>query len=295
LIGPQRRPYTQIRTLPIVDQLRDGRDAFLRLTARMEAGRGPVWTGRICSLETRKSFVVLFPVVIVPGLDNGGGVCAWKGMVCVNSTIPNCRNACCSYIRRMKNITVVLNRKLCCAVATMFGLSQLALASEPTALELIKQGNDYVGKDARDKVVQIRSEKSVGTLTPNIWYVVYYDVDATFKASEVKFGAGKKLTMTRPMRMLEMPNADKLLDPKKLKTDSDKAIKIATADPLLDKLTIRATQLWLDYSNNGPVWKVRLWASKLRNPNDMADIGDVYINAEDGEVTRRDLHINRVD
>ena len=195
----------------------------------------------------------------------------------------------------MKNITSVLNRKLCCAVATMFGLSQLAFASEPTALELIKQGNDYVGKDARDKVVQVRSEKSVGTLTPNIWYVVYYDVDATFKASEVKFGAGKKLAMTRPMRMLEMPNADKLLDPKKLKTDSDKAIKIATADPLLDKLTIRATQLWLDSSNNGPVWKVRLWATKLRNPNDMADIGDVYISAEDGEVTRRDLHINRVD
>jgi hypothetical protein len=88
---------------------------------------------------------------------------------------------------------------------------------------------------------------------------------------------------------------DEVLDAKKLKTDSDKAIKIATAEPLLDKLTIRATQLWLDTSNSGPVWKVRLWASKLRNPNDMADIGDIYISAEDGTVTRRDLHIDRVD
>jgi hypothetical protein len=85
------------------------------------------------------------------------------------------------------------------------------------------------------------------------------------------------------------------LDAKKLKTDSDKAIKIATAEPLLDKLTIRATQLWLESSSSGPVWKVRLWATKLRNPNDMADIGDVYISAEDGTVTRRDLHIDRVD
>jgi hypothetical protein len=33
----------------------------------------------------------------------------------------------------------------------------------------------------------------------------------------------------------------------------------------------------------------------LRNPNDMADIGDIYISAEDGTVTRRDLHIDRVD
>jgi hypothetical protein len=196
----------------------------------------------------------------------------------------------------MKIISSVLNRKVCCTVAAMFALSRLAVAAdEPTAFELIKQGNDYVGKDARDKVAQIRSEKSVGTLTPNIWYVVYYEPDATFKASEVKFGAGKKLSVTRPVRMFNPLKPDEVLDAKKLKTDSDKAIKIATAEPLLDKLTIRATQLWLDTSNSGPVWKVRLWASKLRNPNDMADIGDIYISAEDGTVTRRDLHIDRVD
>jgi hypothetical protein len=44
---------------------------------------------------------------------------------------------------------------------------------EPTAFVLIEQGNDHVGIDSKDKVVQIRSERSVGGMVPNIWYIVY--------------------------------------------------------------------------------------------------------------------------
>ena len=93
-------------------------------------------------------------------------------------------------------------------------------AAEPTAFDLIKEGNRYIGEQSKDKVVQIRSEKSIGSLTPNIWFVVYYDPDATFKATEVKFEAGKKSKVTRPMRMLEpVTGGQKTLDQAKLKTD----------------------------------------------------------------------------
>lgn len=169
-------------------------------------------------------------------------------------------------------------------------------AGEPTAFDLIKEGNRYVGEQCRDKVVQIRSEKSVGSLTPGIWYVVYYDTDATFKATEVKFGAGRKMKVTRPARVIELAGRDKeILDRNKFKVDSDKAIQIATAEPLLKPLTLRATQLWLQHSAEGPVWKVRLWAAKLQKPKAMADVGEVYISTESGKVVRSNLHINRVD
>lgn len=182
------------------------------------------------------------------------------------------------------------------SVALFLVLGTSAWAAETTALELIKLGNDYVGKDSRDQVVQIRSEKSIASLTPTIWYVVYYDEDATFKATEVKFGAGKKMKVTRPMRMLEpVTGKDKALDRSKIKIDSDKAISIATAEPLLKSVNLRATQLWLEGSAAGPVWKVRLWAAKLKNPTDDANIGEVFISAEDGKVTRSNLHINSVD
>ena len=181
------------------------------------------------------------------------------------------------------------------AILAICGLGQV-LADEATGLSLIKDANEYVGKDVRDQVVQLRSEKSVASIVPNIWYVVYYDKDATFKTAEVKFGAGKKLDVKHPMRQpFAYINDKNVLDQKTIKIDSDKAIKIATAEPLLDKLTIRATQLWLERVDGVQTWRVRLWAQKLRHPNDDANIGDVSLSAEDGKVLKSDLHIDRVD
>lgn len=201
----------------------------------------------------------------------------------------------------MKITTVTIKRKVVIAALALGTLCQAALAEEATAFSLIKAANDYVGKDARDQVVELRSEKSVNTLTPNIWYVVFYDPDARMKATEVKFGAGQKLDVQRPFRLLEMPKADKVFDRTKLKVDSDQAIKIASADPLLKNLTLKATRLWLesnykaDLSVTAPTWRVQLFAAKLRNPNDNADIGSVFISAQDGKVVKSDLHINSVD
>ena len=88
--------------------------------------------------------------------------------------------------------------------------------------------------------------------------------------------------------MLPLPAA-------KLKIDSDQAIKIATAQPLLKNLTLKATQLWLEHGDSGPQWRVKLWAAQLKNPNDDADIGVVIISSNDGSVIETDLHPNSVD
>jgi hypothetical protein len=170
-------------------------------------------------------------------------------------------------------------------------------AAEPTAFELIKEGNRYVGEQAKDKVVQIRSEKSVASLTPNVWFVVYYDPTATFKAVEVKFGAGKMLDVKRPFRVLEpVTGGHQPLDLDKIKVDSDAAIKTALSEPLLEKLTVTATSAKLERGEAGaPVWKVRIWAAKLRHPGDQADLGEVTLSAEDGKVIKNTLRPQRVD
>jgi hypothetical protein len=171
-----------------------------------------------------------------------------------------------------------------------------AESKDATAFELIKEGNRHVGEDAKDKVVQIRSEKSVGTMTPTIWYVVYYDLDATAKATEVKFGAGRKLEVKRPARIFELTGRGYLpMDRDKLKIDSDKALEIASSEPLLKNLKLLASRLTLETWDDSPAWKVRLWAAKLRNPSKDVDIGDVFISAETGKVRKADLHIDRVD
>lgn len=172
-------------------------------------------------------------------------------------------------------------------------------ASDATAFQLMKEANRHVGEDAKDKVTEVRSEKSVGSLVPNIWYVVFYDRDATAKATEVKFAAGKKIAVKRPSRLLEFGSGSyREMDRSKLKIDSNKAIETALKEPLLANLTITNTQLWLQRAgrdDDSPVWRVRLWAAKIRKPSDTAEIGDLYLSAEDGSVIKNNLKIHRVD
>lgn len=187
-------------------------------------------------------------------------------------------------------------RKILMTAVMTCAVSQLALAAGPTAFQLAKLGDDYVGVQSKDKVVQIRSDKSLASLTPDIWYVVYYDPDATFKAVEVKFGAGQKLDVSHPGRVLELWGDNKQqLDVSKLKIDSDKAIKLATEQPLLKNLTLKATQLWLEHGDTGPQWRVKLWAAKLKNPGEDVDIGVVTLSSDDGSLIKIDLHPDRVD
>ena len=69
----------------------------------------------------------------------------------------------------MKIRKIDVGFKLAVLGLMLSGLAHPLAAAEPTALSLIKEGNRYVGEDVKDQVVQIRSDKSVGGLTPNVW------------------------------------------------------------------------------------------------------------------------------
>lgn len=191
------------------------------------------------------------------------------------------------------------------AMAAVFASSLAARgADNPTAFQLIKEGDRYVGEQCKDKVVRIRSERSVGSLTPNIWYVEYYDPTAKLKATEVKFGAGKMLEVKRPLHLLEPVTGGELpLDAEKLKVDSDQAINTALKEPLLENIKVTATRLKLERVNEGvlgrsapgeAVWKVTLWAEKMRDPSRSIDIGEVWVSAADAKVVKIDLRPSRL-
>ncbi len=194
---------------------------------------------------------------------------------------------------KMKSLT----GKWLAALLLVGGLSQIANAAEPTAFDLVKEGNRHLGEEAKGRVVQIRSEKSVGGLTPNIWFVVYYDPDATAKATEIKFAAGTKVAVKRPARVLEsISGSYRELPKEKLKIDSDKAIEIVKNEPLIKNLALTNTELKLERGEGDqPVWKVKLWAAKIRRPSDTVNIGEIHISAEDGKVVKNDLKPGRVD
>jgi hypothetical protein len=197
---------------------------------------------------------------------------------------------------RMKKYSSFRQLLIFAVVCGLAGMAWLRVnAAEPTALQLIKVGNQFVGEPSKDKVLEIYSDKSLVGLTPSVWYVDYFDPDATGKLVEVKFGAGLKLDVKRPLKLFGGGGKEgNIFDLKKLKMDSDAALRIATSQQLLKPLTLNNTQMWLSRGDDGVVWKVRIWAAKLKDANFTAEIGDVYISSEDGKIVRADLHVERV-
>jgi hypothetical protein len=163
-------------------------------------------------------------------------------------------------------------------------------AAQITAFALVKEGDKFVAPQAKDKITQIHSEKSAGDLTPDVWYVDYYDSTAAFKTTEVKFVAGKMAEVKHPRHLLDSLSGTKSLAWKILKVDSDRALAIARKEPMLQKFDLRAAQFWLERTAIGSSWKIRFWAARPGKPDQMDDIGDLYISSKTGEILKNDLH-----
>jgi hypothetical protein len=200
-----------------------------------------------------------------------------------------------TYLACMNWLTNRPFRPALALLASLTLITTAALASDPTAFELVKEGNRYIGEQSKDRVVQIRSDKSIGGLVPKVWYIVYYDETAKLKAVEVKMVGGKMTAVTRPLRLLEAATSrHEELDPKRLKVDSDKALGIALKESILENLKISSTMLRLDHGDTGPIWKIRLWAEKLKNPLKTVEIGEIVLDAETGKISKLDVHIEKV-
>ena len=190
----------------------------------------------------------------------------------------------------------IYDTKIATVVAAGIALFQWAAgAADLTALELFKKGDQIVGSEAEGRLIEIRSEKSIASITPGIWYITYYDPNSSGRATEVKFEAGEKTEMKYKGSLLGTAKTPKELPKDKIKVDSDTAIKTAAGEPLLKNLTLKATRLILEGWQGIPTWKVRIWAAKLQKPGKMADVCEVFISAEDGKVLRSDLKISRVE
>jgi len=177
-------------------------------------------------------------------------------------------------------------------------LTQAAIA-ESSAFELVKAGNRYVGEQSKNKVVRVYSEKSIGTITPNIWFIAYFDPITNHRSSEVKFGAGNMMTVKKPVRPFDFVlGKAAVVDVGELKIDSTEAIKTALAQPLLENIKVTSSQLELKRVGKGsgePVWIVTLWATRISNTAKDAKVGEVTISALDGRVIESDIKPSRLD
>jgi hypothetical protein len=176
-------------------------------------------------------------------------------------------------------------------LALAWGASgQSVPATNLTAFALVKEGDKFIPPQAKDRITQIRSEKSEGGLIPSVWYVDYYDATTAFKVTEVKFVDGKMTEVNHPKHVLDMFTGTKQLEWRKLKVDSNRALAIGRKEALLKTTELKAVQFWLERTAVGSTWRIRFWTTKLTKPDETIDIGELYISSKNGEVLKNNLH-----
>ncbi len=175
------------------------------------------------------------------------------------------------------------------------GPGQSLSAAQVTAFALVKEGDKVIPPQAKNRIMQMHSEKSTGSLAPNAWHIDYFDPTAAFKTMEVTFVAGKVTEITRPRHLFNSLTGAKPLDWKKLKINSDHALAIALKEPMLKKLHLRATQFWLERTAIASTWKIRFWSARLGKPDQTVEIGDLYLSGKTGEILKNDLHTQGAD
>lgn len=168
----------------------------------------------------------------------------------------------------------------------------VVVLSKTTALQLLQKGNTHVSARSQNRVLEITSGKAPVEQPPQSWQVRYYDDKTTYNAVEVRFEGGEMERVYEPNRLLGIfaPGARKILDLAKVKIDSDKAIRIATAEAAAEELVARFVELKLERGYGGlPVWNVKLFGIVPGKAAEDSSLGYVIVLAEDGKVLKKAL------
>jgi serine/threonine protein kinase len=164
--------------------------------------------------------------------------------------------------------------------------------NEFTALQLVKLGNHYINEESQDEVIQITSEKTVESLTPESWRINYYNPKATFKVTEVRFENGKMIRVREPDRVFNIfaPGARKPMDLSTINLDSDDALKVVMDLPEAQAQTIISVEMKLQRGFGGfPVWQINLFGESQSNASYEKDLGTVILLATDGKILKNTL------
>jgi hypothetical protein len=169
--------------------------------------------------------------------------------------------------------------------------------AKATALAMVKVGNQYVHDQAKDKVIEIRARKERGNIPPPEWDILYDDqkeFGLTRTATEVHIrngqyeGAGQQgisgpagIGVRKPMPL------------ERLKIDSDRALQIARTSLGSDVPLIQGDFSLHSGPADLPVWTIKLWTSKSRDPRALVDLGFIEISAEDGSILKNALRPDR--
>lgn len=160
-----------------------------------------------------------------------------------------------------------------------------------TALQFVQLGDHYVTQNARDQVIAMISDKTVGDLVPKNWRILYHNEKATFNTTEIDFANNAMTRIHEPNRFFQMfSGANKPIDLSQVALDSDDALKIVMNVPEVRAASVIAVQMQLNRGYGGmPVWTVNLFGQSDSEIADDKNLGTIQLLADSGKILKNTL------
>jgi hypothetical protein len=157
-----------------------------------------------------------------------------------------------------------------------------------TAFQALPIAEGVVNPAAKKKLIQVWGDRSPQELTPEVWSYVFYDTTADQDGRKVTI-TGKTVSEIRDGYFevnrfrLAAYKADEVMDPKRLKIDSDKALDVVRKSTQLKEVKLSTVKFELRQEEDrmSPVWTLILIADKEGYEK---EIGTAKVCAESGTI-----------
>lgn len=173
-------------------------------------------------------------------------------------------------------------------VATLVSLSTPLQAKPLTAFQAQEIAAKNVQADSQKKLIAIRGERSATELTPDTWTFLFYD-DLASQQGRLVTVTGKAVSGIRDgyidlgrMRLAAY-KLEEVIEPSRLKVDSDKALTLLTQTNLLKPYSLSSVTYSLekDKGLKEPVWRLEVYVDKDGKED---NIGFARVSALDGKI-----------
>ncbi|MDZ4788304.1 MAG: hypothetical protein SH807_05115 [Blastochloris sp.] len=187
----------------------------------------------------------------------------------------------------------------------LLALTLVVASFSPSFALTAYQAKDVAKREVNDvakkSLVQIHGKRGAVGVYPLEWEILFYDPYADQDGTKVKVAGNVITQITQGYTQMDKARIfaykqDEILDPTRLKVDSNEIVKILSRSSALNNVKITSVDLSLSKMSKGPMgsamWSVVMYAKDSKQEE--VEFGKAQINAESGQILQLKIDLKKL-
>jgi len=187
----------------------------------------------------------------------------------------------------------------------LLALTLVVASFSPSFALTAYQAKDVAKREVNDvakkSLVQIHGKRGAVGVYPLEWEILFYDPYADQDGTKVKVAGNVITQITQGYTQMDKARIfaykqDEILDPTRLKVDSNEIVKILSRSSALNNVKITSVDLSLSKMSKGAMgsamWSVVMYAKDSKQEE--VEFGKAQINAESGQILQLKIDLKKL-